>query len=239
MSLSNKSASERKANANRENARRSTGPRTPEGKQRSKFNATRHGLTGQVNVRTEEDRKARDAHSAGFFQALRPVGAVEENLVQTIADKQWQIHRGDAWTDAVFAIEHNDQGEMVDAEHAQVHAALTEGLITMKHAKQLDLLGRYASRLQRDYRAALADLQRMQKERKQQQEQQMNEAAEVKKFCEMRNEPFHPAAFGFVSQNSEIDAYIIRREYVEQARIAHRVNFNFEKYQAAMAGAGS
>ena len=39
--------------------------------------------------------------------------------------------------------------------HPQIHAALTEGLITMKRAKELDLIGRYASRLQRDYRAAL------------------------------------------------------------------------------------
>ena len=57
------SISDEKLKANQENAQHSTGPRTPEGKQRSSFNATRHGLTGQVNVRTEEEQKAREAHS--------------------------------------------------------------------------------------------------------------------------------------------------------------------------------
>ena len=49
MSLSND-----KLNANRENSQKSTGPRTPEGKQRSRLNATRHGLTGQVSIPLRE-----------------------------------------------------------------------------------------------------------------------------------------------------------------------------------------
>jgi hypothetical protein len=227
-------SSDEKVNANRENAKHSTGPRTPEGKQRSSFNATRHGLTGQVNVRTEEEQKARETHSAGFFQSFRPVGAPEEHLVQTMADKQWQIHRADAWIDSIYAIGQIDLAEKIDVEHPQIHAALTEGLITMKRAKELDLIGRYASRLQRDYRAALKDLQNLQTQRKQQEQQQMFQAAEVKKFCEMKREPFLPAAFGFVSHPREIDTYITRTAYLDQAAIAHRVNFNIEKYLAAV-----
>jgi hypothetical protein len=228
------SVSDEKLNANRENAQHSTGPRTPEGKQRSSFNATRHGLTGQVNVRTEEEQKARETHSEGFFQTFRPVGTPEEHLVQTMADKQWQIHRADAWIDSIFAVGQIDLAGKIDVEHPQIHAALTEGLITMKHARQLDLIGRYASRLQRDYRAAFKDLQTLQTLRKQHEQQQMFHAAEVKKFCEMKQEPFIPAAFGFVSQPQEIDTYITRSEYIEQAAIAHRVNFNIEKYRAAV-----
>jgi hypothetical protein len=58
---------EAQLNANRQNAQRSTGPRTPEGKQRSALNATRHTLSGQVRVTTPEDMVAYDKHKQGFF----------------------------------------------------------------------------------------------------------------------------------------------------------------------------
>src|SRR5205085_990736 len=160
------------------------------------------------------------------------LGTPEEHLVQTMADKQWQIHRADAWIDSIYAVGQIKHGDKINVDHPQIHAALTEGVITMAHVKQLDLIGRYASRLQRDYRAALKDLQSLQAQRKQQEQEQMQRAAEVKKFCEMKKEPFIPAAFGFVSQAPEIDDYITSTGYIEQAAIAHRVNYDIEKYLA-------
>src|SRR5438552_17698912 len=124
-------SSDKKVNANRENAQHSTGPRTPEGKQRSSFNATRHGLTGQVNVRTEEAQKARDAHTEGFFQSWRPVGAPEEHLVQTMADKQWQTHRADAGIASIHAVGQIDLADKIHAGHPQTHAARTQGRTTL------------------------------------------------------------------------------------------------------------
>jgi hypothetical protein len=43
-------ASDRQTAANRENARRSTGPRTPLGKARASLNAVRHGLSARNAV---------------------------------------------------------------------------------------------------------------------------------------------------------------------------------------------
>ena len=60
----------------------------------------------------------------------------------------------------------------------------------------------------------------------------MAKAADVKKFCEMMNEPFAPEAFGFVSQTPEIDTYIVRNEYFKQSKIAKGVDFKLPKYLA-------
>ena len=53
--------SDRQLRANRANAQKSTGPRTEAGKQRSRLNGLRHGLTGQVSIMTDENRAAHDA----------------------------------------------------------------------------------------------------------------------------------------------------------------------------------
>ena len=45
----------RQAAANRQNAMRSTGPRTPQGKQAAKWNALRHGLRPETLVLPDED----------------------------------------------------------------------------------------------------------------------------------------------------------------------------------------
>jgi hypothetical protein len=50
--------SQARIEANRRNARKSTGPRTEEGKERSKLNAGRHHLTGQVTTMADPDREA-------------------------------------------------------------------------------------------------------------------------------------------------------------------------------------
>ncbi len=51
-------ASEKQIAANRQNARKSTGPKTDAGKQRSRQNAFRHGLTAQTVIRHVESAAA-------------------------------------------------------------------------------------------------------------------------------------------------------------------------------------
>jgi hypothetical protein len=47
----------RQVEANRRNALRSTGPKTDEGKRRSRLNAVRHGLTAETVIASPEDVK--------------------------------------------------------------------------------------------------------------------------------------------------------------------------------------
>ena len=83
--------------ANRLNARKSSGPRTPEGRAVSKMNALKHGiLSKQVLVRglnRKESSRELSALHQRFWQDLQPVGPVEEMLVDQIVTTHWRLRR--------------------------------------------------------------------------------------------------------------------------------------------------
>ena len=89
-----------RAEINRANAQHSTGPKTPEGKQRSSLNALRHGLTGQIIVLPGDDLEAYQRHVESYVNQCKPKGAIEAQLVQTLADTAWRLNR-------VSALENN------------------------------------------------------------------------------------------------------------------------------------
>src|SRR5450432_2502180 len=80
-------------NVNRENAQHSTGPKTVQGKARTRYNAFRHGLTGQTVVMPWEDYEAYEAFCAEFIADLHPEGMLEKQFAQTIIDTTWRLNR--------------------------------------------------------------------------------------------------------------------------------------------------
>ena len=92
--------SERKAAANRANAQRSTGPRTPQGKARSSLNALRHGILAKaafnVVIEGEERRAEFEAIVAGLAQEYQPRTMTEHMMVQQLAGCYWKLAK--VWT---------------------------------------------------------------------------------------------------------------------------------------------
>ena len=92
-----KNMSPEQLDANRRNAQKSTGPKTPEGRAVSKMNALKHGiLSKEVLVRgmniKESNREFSTLHDR-FWQELKPVGPVEEMLVDQIVTTHWRLRR--------------------------------------------------------------------------------------------------------------------------------------------------
>jgi hypothetical protein len=86
----------RRLEANRENARRSTGPRTQEGKRQSRRNAVRHGLTAETVIEGLEDPEDYEAFEASIIADYDAHTAVERELVLRLASLLWRIRRATA-----------------------------------------------------------------------------------------------------------------------------------------------
>jgi hypothetical protein len=202
---------EARAEINRANAQHSTGPKTEEGKQRSKYNARKHNLTGQTLVSTEEDLKNYFDCSAKLVAALRPEGDYELRLAQSLADAQWQLDRARAIeTNLLFQLsapllpeENPDTG---DWAQAQAKAFL-------ENSKQLDLMSRYATRFHRQVLQLHTLLAQVQKERRKfdekrhKERQQKQHEALANRVITGVGASKHSAqiAIGSVSQNHRMD----------------------------------
>jgi hypothetical protein len=79
--------------ANKRNAVLSTGPKTPEGKDRSSGNAVRHGLRSEIAVLPFEQAEEWERHRDGVIQSLTPVGMLEEALAVRVALCLWRMQR--------------------------------------------------------------------------------------------------------------------------------------------------
>src|ERR1700687_1228242 len=87
--------------ANRRNALKSTGPTTPEGKERSRRNAVRHGLTAETVIAALEDAEDYQAFEAAVIADYDAESAVERELVLRLASVLWRLRRATG-TRAVF-----------------------------------------------------------------------------------------------------------------------------------------
>ena len=85
--------SKQKIQANRENALRSTGPKTQVGLRHASMNAFTHGLAAKTIVIRGEDAKEFEKLHAELLSAWRPADAIEADLVGQLAVASWKMRR--------------------------------------------------------------------------------------------------------------------------------------------------
>ena len=109
-------ASER-AEINRRNAQRSTGPR--EGKARSRFNAVKHGCRAKLPILPGEDPQVYQDRLDAWTGKFDPRDPVEAYLVERAVNASWQLDRADRAEVAQLA-------ESIDREAARRVAKAAE-----------------------------------------------------------------------------------------------------------------
>ena len=103
--------------ANRANAGRSCGPRTPEGKRTASMNALRHGGTAALSLLPDEDPEEAAQFSERLREAYDPRGPEQEILVGFITNGLWRLQRlSRVETGIMISHLYEKLGEQVDQE---------------------------------------------------------------------------------------------------------------------------
>jgi hypothetical protein len=108
----------RQIEANRRNARKSTGPITEEGKQRSRCNAIRHGLTAETVIGALEDAEDYKAFEAAVIGDYDAQSVVERELVLRLASLLWRLRRATTTETGLFEIQAEQLKEFERARQA-------------------------------------------------------------------------------------------------------------------------
>ena len=133
--------SQRKLEANRANAAKSTGPKTQDGKAKSRNNAYKHGMRSRTVVIPGEDQDAYERLRNTLCEELEPMTLHEEFLVKQMADAMWRIDRLKGIETALYDQEEIDPDE-------------------------LDRISRWEVRMDNSYHRACKQLRAEQKERR-------------------------------------------------------------------------
>jgi len=86
-------ATESQTNANRENAKASTGPQTAEGKAKSSRNNTKFGLFAVSNCVLPEEQEAYENFCSKLWTALAPADPIEEITAAEFIRNAWRLRR--------------------------------------------------------------------------------------------------------------------------------------------------
>jgi len=140
--------------ANRRNARSSTGPRTDQGKAVSRFNALKTGIDARSHVIPGEDPNVLETLALDYYERFQPAAPEQRYLVDAMISAEWQLRRlrkteAQIWENGMQAW--RPQEKLVDSARAYFHR---EEYLTRLH-RRMD----YA---ERSYHRALKQLLQLQ-----------------------------------------------------------------------------
>src|SRR3984957_9585479 len=125
------------------------GPTRQAGTQRTRLNAYKHGLTGQIHLLTAAEHTAFYAHCKSICEALTPVGALEIDIAQAIAEDRWRLKRARAIETSIFAAGAPSVGTTEDATQLLIEDTLTQARVWLAKSDNFLLLALYEQRINR------------------------------------------------------------------------------------------
>ena len=166
MLLTRPPLSEKQLAANRANAQKSCGPKSPGGKYNSSRNAITHGFLATSVLLPGESRQRFLDLIASFVTEFEPSTTNEHHLVETLAHSRWRLLR--LWTLEAAAIAHeqNRQTESTTEENAPTQTMLAVRSLAQQHPQGHANMSRDEVRLDRQYHRALDSLLRIREEKR-------------------------------------------------------------------------
>jgi hypothetical protein len=196
-------ATEAQVSANRANARKSTGPRTPEGKAVAAQNAIKHGLLAREAVVRGEDPGQFELYRQQMLAGLAPAEPAEALLAERIAGLAWRLRRAERVQGASFDVlaEKQDKPKPVWSDEAkgwifprpappgegeEILALARLVVQDFGQGRILEHLLGYERRIEHSLYRTMAELRNLRKERREQEH----------KEAKSQGQGFQPSALG-------------------------------------------
>jgi hypothetical protein len=167
--------------ANQSNAKKSTGPKTETGKQK----------TGQVTLMPTEDRTAFTTFTQNLINSLQPATAIEQQLAQAIAHDSWRLNRMKAIEDNILALGEANS----NSDNPEIQAALNAAEAFSQNPAKFQLLTLYIQRTNREIHRNLQLLRQIQTERRAQRLTALEESSRLKQLADKNQIPCPPDAY--------------------------------------------
>jgi hypothetical protein len=154
--------------ANQRNASKSTGPRTEEGKLKTRDNAMKHALSSRHVVLEDESASDYEQLRAALTSDYRPASSIESLLVDQIAQQSWRLARCRTVETATYNAHRLPYRAPSDTTEAYVSDNQDERLASTfhNHVAEFDNLRRHEAAIERAYYRAIKQLEAIQKERR-------------------------------------------------------------------------
>jgi hypothetical protein len=150
--------------ANQANAQKSTGPRTPEGKEKASQNSLKHGLFAREGVIRGEDWEEYEMHREALLAQLIPATPLEVILAARVVDLSWRLQRaGQDHNEAFGALYERYTAGAGEPEGSQERGRLLGRMILedFEHEAVLERLQRYERRIESSFYRTLNELRRV------------------------------------------------------------------------------
>jgi hypothetical protein len=147
-------ATEKQFEANRLNAQKSTGPKTPEGRAAVRLNGVKHGLTAETIILKGES----EADFTQLFDSLEaehdPVTPTEEALVVQLAMATWRLRRLYRVEGGFYSFKMKDTAD--NRKELKLNDTEWMGYVASLSTATLPMFNRQEGRLERSFYRALS-----------------------------------------------------------------------------------
>src|SRR5580658_2541533 len=153
---------EKQSAASRANSQHSTGPRTTEGKAKSRFNALKHGIFAESQIIFTESAEDLAELTAEYHEHYLPANPAERCLVDALIETEWRLRRMRRVEAGIWEDKHSSlvrYKAIVEKDPGK--RGVTPSEIYYADGSKFATLQRVISSCHRDYRTTLKELTRL------------------------------------------------------------------------------